>query len=77
MAFHESGHAIVAFHYGFGIGDINCHPFDRIDPFILGMRAEPHPHLLEADGTLAQTLKARQLLAGEIAARICLGLPTN
>ncbi len=75
MVHHEAGHLLLLYYYGWQIGGFTCR---YAAPDWMGSirnRRIPDPPVI--DTGLNLTAEAQKLLAGELAARIRLGLPTD
>ncbi len=75
ISFHEAGHVALAYHYGFRIGRFRTIPFPH------GMGASVQTGLnqnkYQENPTTVMQDRVRQLLAGEITARLGIGLTTK
>jgi hypothetical protein len=75
MVHHEAGHLLLLYYYGWQIGGFTCR---HAGPDWMGsIRNRRIPDAPVVDTAANLTAEAQKLLAGELAARIRIGLPTD
>jgi len=76
IAHHEAAHAVIAYYYGFKIARFRTTLLSN--GIMTGaVRCQPNISLADQDLETAHITKVRELLAGELAARITLNIRTD
>jgi hypothetical protein len=75
MVHHEAGHLLLLHYYGWQIGGFTCRLAGQDWQGSIRNRRIPNPPLVDTAANL--TAEAQKLLAGELAARMRIGLPTD
>jgi hypothetical protein len=75
MVHHEAGHLLLLYYYGWQIGGFTCRQAGQ--DWMGSIRNRRIPDAPMVDTAVNLTAEAQKLLAGELAARMRIGLPTD